>query len=272
MIKLNEKIALLTDIHANEEALTAIINDAKKRNIKHIISLGDLVGVGPNPSECIDLAVENNIINTSGNNDYYNVLPFDSYRHLRRNPNGSSYQNAIWTKMKLNEQQIDYLRKMPPSIDIEINNKLIALCHFPCDCRYFSHSVWTYEDSGPKIFYTTNTSQDEIYNVSPTHKGRLLAEKTPIFDGKTVNNYDAVIFGHYHFEKTNQMNVTTFLSLNGSGVAIKEHAIYYILEPKENGYGIDKIYVPYDTEKLYKKLDSMDYPKKQTFELFIHKK
>lgn len=272
MRKFNERIAILTDIHANEEALTAIINDIKERKIKHIISLGDLVGLGPNPKECVDLAMENNIINIPGNNDFYNILPFDTYRHLKRNHNGSSYKNAEWTKMQLTEKQIEFLKSMPPSMDIVMNNRLIGLCHFPCDVRYFSHSVWEYDANGPRIFLTTNTENDEIHNLPKKHEGKILAEDTPLFGGKTIDEYDSIIFGHYHFQQQDKLGNTTLLSLNGSGVAIKDNAIYYILEPDKNGYNISKVAVPFDKEKLYNKLDNMNYPKKETFELFINKR
>jgi len=48
--------AVISDIHSNLEALRAVLADIEKRGIKEIICLGDIVGYGPNPRECIDLA------------------------------------------------------------------------------------------------------------------------------------------------------------------------------------------------------------------------
>ena len=50
-----------SDIHGNKEALTAIIEDIKKENIDEVICLGDTIGIGPNPKECLDLIINNNI-------------------------------------------------------------------------------------------------------------------------------------------------------------------------------------------------------------------
>ena len=274
MVELKEKVALLTDIHANLEALEAIIQDIQYRNIKYVFSLGDLVGLGPNPKECIDLVMENNITNVLGNNDYYNILPASTYSHLR-NKTSESYKNLLWTKQQLTPQQIAYLKEMPPSVDLKINNHLIALCHFPSDSRYFPRAVWTYETEGPNIFLKTNTSEDEKYNLNPENEGVKLANNNPIFEGKTVNEYDAVIYGHYHFQQTYRKAdgySTNFFSLNASGVAIDDRTFYYILEPSPRyGYLIRRISIPYDKEKLHHKLDNMNYPKKSTFEEYIMK-
>ncbi|MBQ7104304.1 MAG: metallophosphoesterase [Bacilli bacterium] len=274
MVELREKVALLTDIHANEEALEAIIKDIKYRGIKYIFSLGDLVGLGPSPKECINLAIENNIINILGNNDYYNLLPPSTYSHLQ-DKNSESYQNLLWTKQQLTKKQIAYLRSMPPSVDLKLNNNLIALCHFPSDSRYFPRAVWTYEIEGPNIFLKTNTKYDEKYNLDPQNKGVISSNLNPIFEGKTVNKYDAVIYGHYHFQESYLKKdgyPTNFHSLNAAGVAIEDKTFYYILEPnKKNGYVIRRLSIPYDKDKLYHKLDSMEYPKKSTFEEYIMK-
>ena len=49
-------IAIISDIHANLEAFDAVLNDIYSKNITDIVCLGDIVGYGPNPLECIDLS------------------------------------------------------------------------------------------------------------------------------------------------------------------------------------------------------------------------
>ena len=48
--------AIVSDIHANLEAMKVVLDDLLSKNITDIICLGDIVGYGPNPRECIDLA------------------------------------------------------------------------------------------------------------------------------------------------------------------------------------------------------------------------
>lgn len=61
--------AIIADVHSNLEAFTAVLEDIKKKGITEIISLGDLIGYGPNPVESILLSLEHNIINLYGNHE-----------------------------------------------------------------------------------------------------------------------------------------------------------------------------------------------------------
>ena len=48
--------AIISDIHGNLEALEAVLKDIKTKNIQDIICLGDVIGYGPNPRECLKIA------------------------------------------------------------------------------------------------------------------------------------------------------------------------------------------------------------------------
>jgi len=50
------EVALVSDIHANVEACEAVLADIEGRGVSQVICLGDVVGYGPNPRECIELA------------------------------------------------------------------------------------------------------------------------------------------------------------------------------------------------------------------------
>ncbi|MFH0910864.1 MAG: metallophosphoesterase family protein [Planctomycetota bacterium] len=62
------KIAIISDIHANLEALTAVLEDIEAQNIKRIICLGDIVGYGPNPIECLS-TIERYYVTLLGNHE-----------------------------------------------------------------------------------------------------------------------------------------------------------------------------------------------------------
>ena len=46
--------AIISDIHSNLEALQAVLDDIASQNVQEIYCLGDVVGYGPNPRECVD--------------------------------------------------------------------------------------------------------------------------------------------------------------------------------------------------------------------------
>ncbi len=63
-------LAIISDIHANLEALTSVLADIDARGLKRIICLGDVVGYGPNPLECMDLVMRRCEFSLMGNHDF----------------------------------------------------------------------------------------------------------------------------------------------------------------------------------------------------------
>jgi predicted phosphodiesterase len=88
------KRALISDIHANLEALEAVLKDISERGIKEIYCLGDMVGYGPNPNECVDLVIAKCQVAILGNHDQ--AVLFDP-----ENFNPLALQAAYWTRSEL---------------------------------------------------------------------------------------------------------------------------------------------------------------------------
>ena len=68
----NNKIAILSDIHANLEALTVVLEKLRELEITQYVCLGDIVGYNANPKECLDLVRSMNCLGiVKGNHDEY---------------------------------------------------------------------------------------------------------------------------------------------------------------------------------------------------------
>ncbi|MBN1129809.1 MAG: fructose-bisphosphatase class III [Chitinispirillaceae bacterium] len=63
-------IALISDIHANFEALCAVMGDIKNHEVDVVHCLGDIVGYGPDPEKCTDLVMQETRISILGNHDF----------------------------------------------------------------------------------------------------------------------------------------------------------------------------------------------------------
>ena len=63
------RIALISDIHANAEALGAVLRDAEIARADLFVCLGDVVGYGPDPDLCLDLVAQHCIVSILGNHD-----------------------------------------------------------------------------------------------------------------------------------------------------------------------------------------------------------
>jgi len=63
-------LAVISDIHSNLAALKAVLDDIARRPVKETICLGDVVGYGPQPKECLDLVMAKCSVTLLGNHDY----------------------------------------------------------------------------------------------------------------------------------------------------------------------------------------------------------
>ncbi len=71
-----EPVAIISDVHANLEALTAVIDDIRGQGVRTIYNLGDTTGYGPDPTACIDLVDAACSTILCGNHDY--AVMFDA--------------------------------------------------------------------------------------------------------------------------------------------------------------------------------------------------
>ncbi|MDX2016107.1 MAG: metallophosphoesterase family protein [Planctomycetota bacterium] len=95
--------AVISDIHANEEALKAVLADIDRRGITQIICLGDIIGYGPDPLPCVDLVRKRCQWSLMGNHDF-GVL----YEPTNFNPGAESA--AFWTRDQFDREADEKLR------------------------------------------------------------------------------------------------------------------------------------------------------------------
>ena len=85
--------ALISDIHGNLEALEAVLKDIQQQNITEIYCLGDVVGYGPNPRECIDQVMQCKVV-LLGNHDQGAMFDPDGF-------NPPAERAIFWTRGQL---------------------------------------------------------------------------------------------------------------------------------------------------------------------------
>jgi diadenosine tetraphosphatase ApaH/serine/threonine PP2A family protein phosphatase len=83
--------AIVSDIHGNLEAFTAVLGEIERRGIQHIVCLGDIVGYGPNPMECLDLVATRCRASIMGNHDF--ALFYEPF-----NFNSGAEQACYWSR------------------------------------------------------------------------------------------------------------------------------------------------------------------------------
>ncbi|MFC1901249.1 metallophosphoesterase family protein [Chloroflexota bacterium] len=103
------RYAIIGDIHANLAALTAVIEDIKRQGgVDKVWCLGDVVGYGPDPHECIELLRQIKHVCVAGNHDWGAIgkVGITSF-----NPDAAIA--CTWTSQRLTESDIEYLENLP---------------------------------------------------------------------------------------------------------------------------------------------------------------
>jgi len=123
-------VAVLSDIHGNLEALTAVMEDIERRGIKHIINLGDTVGYGSSPLKCTDIAREKFDVNLLGNHEHATL--YDDY--LESHHNNIMTASILYTRSQIDKLQNNdvywgFISTLPETLTIVSGGREIALYH-----------------------------------------------------------------------------------------------------------------------------------------------
>jgi len=119
---MTEPVAIISDIHGNLEALRAVLADIQNRDITEIVCLGDVIGYGPNPKECLDLARERVRVCLLGNHE---EATLNQTRSHDFNPRATKAVNWTIEQFDLlgpdkekNAARWDYMGDMPETHDL----------------------------------------------------------------------------------------------------------------------------------------------------------
>ncbi|MEO0091141.1 MAG: metallophosphoesterase family protein [candidate division WOR-3 bacterium] len=108
------RIGIFSDIHSNLEALQAVVDFLSQEKIDQYLCLGDIVGYGANPNECVELIKSLNCLCVAGNHDWCVLDKTDI-----NNFNEPAQIAVLWTKNELNKDSIEYLLKLPLQLEWE---------------------------------------------------------------------------------------------------------------------------------------------------------
>jgi predicted phosphodiesterase len=108
----NVRYAIIADIHANLAAFTAVLDDISRRGaVAELWCLGDIVGYGPDPHQCIELLRQYEPICVAGNHDQAAIGKLDIAYF---NPEAAAA--CRWTARQLSLDDIRYLESLPPVV------------------------------------------------------------------------------------------------------------------------------------------------------------
>jgi predicted phosphodiesterase len=106
-VALPEKIAVISDLHANFEAMKSVLNWLQQHQIDHVICLGDIIGYNANPLEVTYLTWNRCRFSLKGNHERY-VLGEEA-----RGVKEEKLEVITWTREQLSQQYMEWLRTLP---------------------------------------------------------------------------------------------------------------------------------------------------------------
>lgn len=240
------KLAIITDIHGNEPALIAVLNEIDARgDIEEIWCLGDMIAMGPDSNEVLDLLFARpNIHMITGNHDEA-ILSLirgeghpESYKHTR--------EHHEWIADRLNKDHVVRLKQLPRILEKEVNGSRILGIHYHIEMN--KRNAHIREEPFYSILEPTIENMEHMY-------GDYSA--------------DIICFGHNHPEHFFQNEHQIYLNPGALGVSKGDTAPYGIIDLSGPKAIVSIHQVTYDKVAFLQKFEGLQLPQRETlFKLF----
>ena len=130
---MNMKIAVISDIHGNLEALEAVMEDIEKENCEKILVLGDYAMAGPEPQSVVDYffkkQFDDKFVMIQGNTDLM-IADYNEELYSTLKSKAPIMAEALKNDAKiLNPIQKDFLKNLPIQLQVELEGVKILLVH-----------------------------------------------------------------------------------------------------------------------------------------------
>jgi predicted phosphodiesterase len=224
------RVAIFSDIHGNLEALNSILSNIEKDEFDEIVCLGDVIGLGPDSKECLDLIIKYNIKLVLGNHERYYL----NGTHNELKMTDLEKQHHEWIARQLGEGYKEYLSKKDIYIQMMVNDQKIAFMHYPFD---------KVEDN----FYTPKMLTEESVK-------RMFRNYSDQF----------TFFGHSHHEQFfKATNGRIYFNIPSVGCGKEDTTSYTIFEYDGKDFNIYKKKCIYDRIQFEQELEKIEYPGKE---------
>lgn len=232
------KLAIISDIHGNMEALGEVLIDIDKHHADAMICLGDMVGYGPEPEEVIQTIIERDIPTIMGNHELsiIDTTYLDWFNPLAR----QSIQKTI---PMLSEVSMNYIAQL----DVVATQNGARFVHgFPPD----SVITYLFQIEEPAFCATFETLEEDLCFIGHTHKLEIVSYSS----GAVIRAPLKEGIVKLHRDKKYIVNVGSV----GQPRDGNNNAKYMIWDTTENS--IEIRFVPYHIAKVTNKIIEAGLP------------
>lgn len=164
------KLALITDLHANREAVEAVLAHARAQGVTQHAFLGDFVGYGADPAWVVDTVramVRQGALAVQGNHDA-------AVAHgASATMNPQARQVIDWTRARLDPHQLDFLGSLPLSLEDGELLFVHANAYQPAAWDYIhgrSEAVRSLHATRQRVTVCGHVHEPRLYHLSPLGK------------------------------------------------------------------------------------------------------
>ncbi len=176
------RYAVISDVHANLEALNTVLKKVSEETFDSLLFLGDSVGYGPNPNECLETLKEKTKILLAGNHDWASVgmTDIESFNPYAR-------AAVEWTKKILSNENRTFLRGLP--LTQELDDRILLVHATPREPEQWHYLLSTEDASINFHFFNQmicligHSHEPVIIERSPEDKIIVYKDRTDIKEG-----------------------------------------------------------------------------------------
>lgn len=241
------KFAVITDIHGNAPALKAVLEEIDRtENIKQIFCLGDLIGIGPDSNEVLEmLFARKDISIVTGNHDEAVLALVNGKTYPKSHAMVRKHHE--WIAEKLDTYYIEKLSSLPRRIMDTFNGIHI----------YFSH----YRILPGRM--DAHISEDPFHSiVDPS-----IENMEKLFK---YFKEDLICFGHHHPLHYFQGAITTYLNPGALGCHHKSTARYAIVSIAEGNLNVQLKEASYDNTQFLQSYEKLQIPDREIIIKIFH--
>lgn len=239
------RIAIISDIHSNADALIKVLEDIKRFDVDEIISLGDNIGYGPEPNETISLLIKNNIKSVIGNHELA-VLNQSLIKHF--NPIASFSLKKTITQ--IDKTTHDFIKNCSKYLSIHG-------CHFVHGMPPESQTCYMSKTSSTDLKNLFNKIFNKVCFIGHTHELKLARLK-----GRTIK-YEHLDEGLYPLDTDYKYLISA--GSVGQPRDGNRDSKYLIFD--NDSYKIIVRFINYNRDMVIEKMLDLGYPKAHTLRL-----
>ncbi|MRX72204.1 YfcE family phosphodiesterase [Bacillus lacus] len=233
------KIGVIADIHGNAPALKAVLNEFdKRRDIEHIYCLGDMIGIGPDTNEVLEILFSRNDVSMiTGNHDEAVLALLKGEEHPLSHSHAKEHHQ--WIADNMDKGFISKLEQLPRTINLTIEGKSILFIHYHIEQAKLNEHI----------------SKDPFSRIAEPSLDNLLS----LFKG---NEENLICFGHHHPLHFFESNDTIYLNPGSLGCSSKPTAPYSIVDIEKDKIIVSLKEVSYDNTKFLESYELLQVPER----------